>query len=63
MNKANKYRAHIIRMYITAITALNSGKLIVRLPKKNWLLFKKFVSENLMLNTTTSRNTMKIYST
>lgn len=34
MNKANKYRAHIIRLYITAITALNSGKLIVRLPKK-----------------------------
>lgn len=34
MNKANKYRAHIIRLYITAITALNSGKLIVHLPKK-----------------------------
>lgn len=41
MNKANKYRAHIIRMYITAITALNSGKLIVRLPKKELAVVQK----------------------
>lgn len=41
MNKANKYRAHIIRMYITAITALNSGKFIVRLPEKELAVVQK----------------------
>lgn len=41
MNKANKYRAHIIRMYITAITALNSDKLVVRLPEKELAIVQK----------------------